>query len=71
MRKRNKAKTHVKKLQDNYINEIIREKEILKMIEEYSSNCFESKSNKTTEQCKEFLMEYYVPKRSEIDKKKL
>jgi len=70
LEKRNKAKTHIKKLLHINNEEITNEVEILKMIENYFSKLFEKKSEKTIEECDRFLEEFPVPKLSDMDKEK-
>ena len=67
LEKRNKAKTHIRKIiKDD--KEIIDQDKILKTIKEHFNGLFKSKSNRSEEECVEFLKNYPVPKVAEADK---
>ena len=69
LEKRNKAKTHIKKLIGNDDDEITDPRKIMLAVEEHFNKFFTPKSYKTEEECFEFLENYPVPKVSESDKK--
>jgi len=68
LEKRNKAKTHIKKLIDKDNNDVTQSGEILKLIERHFSTVFESKSCKTEKECMDFLSSFSVPSVSAVDK---
>ena len=53
--KRNKAKTHLRKLLTENSNEIIEQKEILNSIENFYSGLYSQKNRKTIEDCLGFM----------------
>ncbi|KXJ08963.1 Transposon TX1 uncharacterized 149 kDa protein [Exaiptasia diaphana] len=65
LEKRNKSKTHVKKLVDDNSMEIINPKTILRKIHQHFSKLFESKSEKTLQHCLDILGKLNVPKLSD------
>lgn len=62
LEKRNKAKSHVRKLIDESDKEIIKPQTILEKIELFYSNLYSSKSEKSEKECLEFLRELDTPK---------
>jgi len=68
LEKRNKKKTHVRKLiLDDDVN-IIEQKRILKEIERFYAELYKSNNKKSAEECTDFLSKLTSPKITEIEK---
>jgi len=68
LEKRNKAKTHIKKIVEPNNTEITQPKKILGKIYDHFSKIYLSRSDKTENECLEFLSQIDIPKLSEEDK---
>ena len=69
LEKRNKAKTHIRKLVGKDNKEITDPSKILENVREYFSSIFQSKSDKTESECKSFLSNLDTPSLSNEERK--
>ena len=68
LEKRNKTKSHIRKLIGQNDDEVTSPKSILNKIKSFYSNLYSRKSDKTEQECFQYLASINVPKLSESER---